>query len=156
MTNSTTSLPKLLSRKNRAWTSFDFVADGHPHKIPADGTHTDWTPPAFRGPFREGNIIGLARGGDPVSLRVARSDAAARQKMGPVFGRARSSVSPLISPLGRAHHAHGTWRVREHPPTPPRRRLRSISADRRYAAILSISILSQSVRNVRASRSVSK
>ena len=59
MTNSTTSLPKLLSRKNRAWTSFDFVADGHPHKIPADGTHTDWTPPAFRGP------IGLARGWGP-------------------------------------------------------------------------------------------
>ena len=65
MTNSTTSLPKLLSRKNRAWASFDFVADGHPHKIPADGTHTDWTPPAFRGPFREGNIIGLARGWGP-------------------------------------------------------------------------------------------
>jgi hypothetical protein len=46
--------------------------------------------------------------------------------------------------------------VRENPLTPLDRRFRSIWAELRYAASLSISALSQSVKNAKATRSVSK
>jgi hypothetical protein len=46
--------------------------------------------------------------------------------------------------------------VRDQPLTPPHRRFNSIAAELGYAAILSISALSQLLRNIQASRWVSK
>jgi hypothetical protein len=56
----------------------------------------------------------------------------------------------------RTPKSMGRSGVRENPLTPLDRRFRSIWAELRYAASLSISALSQSVKNAKATRSVSK